>query len=65
MAYENNGLYTKAEQTYLKALEQDATNSRIRDNYERFRIFYSDYIQHRDREEAAKEPRAATAPGSP
>lgn len=52
VAYENNGRYEQAKETYLKALEIDPDNDRIRQNYERFHLFYQDLLDRRAREEA-------------
>lgn len=67
VAYENNGDYSLAEETYLKALELDAANARIRDNYEHFRVFYEEFTEHRKRraepEAVAEEPEGAGGDG--
>jgi Flp pilus assembly protein TadD len=63
VAYENNGLYSQAEQVYLQAMEHGADNEKIRANYERFRIFYSEHLAslqeqtgRGDQQEAPEEP---------
>ena len=35
----------RAEQAYLKALEHAPDNEKIRANYERFRLFYTDHLE--------------------
>ena len=59
VAYENNGRFEDAEQTYFKALDVDPQNARIRENYERFRVFNTD----RKRREKAREDRDAELAG--
>jgi len=55
VAYENNGRYEKAEQAYLQALEYSPDNEKIRVNYERFRIFYTEHLSALERQKGARE----------
>ena len=52
VAYENNGRYEDANGTYLLALEIDSENERLRSNYERFHVFYAEFLERKAREEA-------------
>jgi tetratricopeptide (TPR) repeat protein len=61
VAYENNGRYEEAEQAYFQALEVDPQNGRIRENYERFRIFFADHNRkQKEREAKDAEPAGET-----
>jgi Flp pilus assembly protein TadD len=63
VACESNGLYAEAEKYYVQALEANPKDRTIRDNFERFRIFYAQFLQ-KDLEEAKPAP-ADTAPPEP
>ncbi len=59
VAYENNGHYARAEQTYLQALEHGPDNEKIRANYERFRIFYTDHLSALQEANGEESPEAS------
>ena len=70
VAYESNGRYDEAELAYQQALDAAGpAGAKIRENYERFRVFYSRYLDERSgaaveapsTAEAAQQP----APGDP
>lgn len=63
VACESNGLYEDAEKFYVRALEAAPKDRTIRDNFERFRIFYAQYMQ-KDLQEAKPAP-SDTAPPEP
>jgi len=63
VACESNGHYEDAEKYYVQALEADPKDRTIRDNFERFRIFYARYLQ-KDLEEAKPAP-SDTGPVEP
>jgi Flp pilus assembly protein TadD len=56
VAYENNGRFKDANRSYLQALEIDSENERLRANYERFHVFYAEFLERK-----AKEDGGATA----
>lgn len=47
VACENNGRYEEAERAYVQALEVAPKDRSIRENFERFRIFYAEYLRGR------------------
>ena len=59
VAYENNGHYARAEQVYLQALEHGPDNEKIRANYERFRIFYTEHLSALQEQKDEKSPEAS------
>ena len=61
VACEGNGRYEDAEKFYVQALEAGPKDRTIRDNFERFRIFYAQYLQ-KDLEEAKPAPSDTRAP---
>jgi len=63
VAYENNGVYEKAERTYLQALEQSPDNEKIRANYERFRIFYTEHLRGLERQKGVQDDPEASLDG--
>lgn len=63
VACENNGRYVDAERYYVQALEANSKDRTIRDNFERFRIFYAQYVQ-KDLEKA-KPGASPTGPVEP
>ena len=48
VACESNGNYNDAELHYARAVDRAPDNQRIRENYERFRVFYSKHFQKED-----------------
>lgn len=50
VAYEHNGLYARAEQAYLRALQAAPDSEKLRTNYERFRLFYTDHLARQNPE---------------
>ena len=65
VAYENNGLYSDAERTYLHALDRARTNERIRENYEHFKIFYAEYLGKKPGEGPAPAKENGPSEGAP
>ena len=63
VAYENNGRFEEAEQAYLQALEHSPDNEKIRVNYERFRIFYTEHLGALQRQEGEEESPEASSDG--
>jgi Flp pilus assembly protein TadD len=63
VACESNGLYDDAERFYVRALEAAPKDRNIRDNYERFRIFYARFMQN-DLQETMPAP-SDTSPPEP
>lgn len=59
VAYENNGHYARAQQIYLQALEHGPDNEKIRANYERFRIFYTDHLSSLQEQKGEESPEAS------
>ena len=66
VAYENNGRYDEANRAYLEALEIDSENERVRANYERFHVFYDEFLdREEDDDTAVGETASAEAGGDP
>lgn len=59
VAYENNGHYARAEEIYLQALEHGPDNQKIRANYERFRIFYTEHLSALQEQKGEESPEAS------
>src|SRR5262245_41549417 len=63
VACENNGRYEEAEKAYVQALESAPNDRGIRDNFERFRVFYAEHLQKRPDE--ATPSASQTRPADP
>jgi tetratricopeptide (TPR) repeat protein len=63
VACENNGSYEEAERAYVQALEVAPEDRSIRENFERFRVFYAEHLgKHPEGEGAAASKPPAPGP---